>query len=211
MTFKYDDSIRLIYEGTEVLPGESFLNKYNEVIHLIGVQRIADSGIIFNDNPITSIKPFGNGYRKGVYTIDGYRVQTPSGERLAILRALKDGLDIDLDIIEKNDDNKDRSSFKVIYNGNVLPRGKRDTDTYVTALIEIGLERIDKECSDIKLPSGGKEYPILTTTLEYSTHSQAVDGTPYRVITGGRGDTKLNILRAIASRLNLDLQVVEDK
>lgn len=100
VAFKNENAIRLIYDGEEILPNERFLPKYNEVMHLIGVKRIAESGLSFDDFPICVPKPQKISNGNGSYTIDGYMVQTPSGgRRVEILQILKEGLNLDLEII----------------------------------------------------------------------------------------------------------------
>ena len=206
--FKDENAIRLVYEGEEIKPNERFLPKYNEVIHLIGVRRIAESGLQFEDFPICGLKSVTNG--NGSYTIDGYKVQTPSGgRRVEILQILKEGLNLDLEIIfpEKDTASSKKEGVILTIDGNKF-KGKKLKDCFAEALKYCGLKKVyDLHLKYNPNPNSKEYFDILDNAQKIGHHQVLLeeDGLTYYMHINMRDFRKKEILSEICERLGLEL------
>lgn len=208
--FKSENAIRLIYEGEEILPNERFLPKYNEVIRRIGTDRIIESGLRFEDAPICIPKKesFHNG--NGSYTVDKVnKVQTPSGgRRVKILQILKEGLNLDLEIIVLEATTAQNKKEVVITIDGKKFQGSKLKDCYIEAIKYCGLKNVydlhikynpnpdSKECFDIV---------DFTPYPQYQSAELQEEGQSYYIHYGMRNLRTYEILTEICERLGLEL------
>lgn len=106
---------------------------------------------------------------------------------------------------EAEDEETGDGELSVVLNGSKI-QGKGSTNVYVNTLVEIGLERIYNECSDIRLVD--YPYPPVMKEQGMETHYRVIDG--YSVMTGIRGDRKEKMLKLIGERLNLNIEIKDE-